>query len=205
MKELWLTLLLAALLWLLIFSPWTSGRVNFWLALSFSAGLLAGWALLRERGRLLGPAAWRPGFILAGIGGAALLYFIFFAGQKLAPLFIPDSAGQITRIYHTRRQLPLPAIGLLLLLIAPAEELYWRGYAQPRLVRHLGILPGLVAGAAVYSLVHVWAGNPLLLIAAMVCGLVWGGMALWFRSLWPGLISHTVWDLAIFVVFPLGG
>jgi membrane protease YdiL (CAAX protease family) len=42
----------------------------------------------------------------------------------------------------------------------------------------------------------------VLLAAAALCGLFWGAMLLRYRSVWPGLISHALWDVAAFVLFP---
>ncbi|MHC4715797.1 MAG: CPBP family glutamic-type intramembrane protease, partial [Planctomycetota bacterium] len=63
---------------------------------------------------------------------------------------------------------------------------------------------GLLVAAAAYCVVHVWAWNMMLLAAAAICGLFWGWMMLRFRSLWPGMICHVVWDVAVFVLLPIG-
>ncbi len=44
-----------------------------------------------------------------------------------------------------------------------------------------------------------WSGHG----AAFVCGLFWGPMMWKSRSLRPGMISHAVWDLGIFVLSPM--
>lgn len=48
-------------------------------------------------------------------------------------------------------------------------------------------------------------GNPVLLLAALVCGLFWGLLYHFTKSLPLVVISHTAWDLLVFLVFPLGG
>ncbi|MCX6145762.1 MAG: CPBP family glutamic-type intramembrane protease, partial [Candidatus Kapabacteria bacterium] len=54
-----------------------------------------------------------------------------------------------------------------------------------------------------YMLVHIWAMNPMLLLAALVLGLHWGYMYYKFGSLIPGIISHSLWDTIIFVILPI--
>ena len=97
---------------------------------------------------------------------------------------------------------------LLLFLIGPAEEFFWRGYVQ----RTLGkLLPGEHASdhaflltAAVYALVHVWSFNFMLVMAALTAGLVWG-LVYRLRPAWlPALVvSHAVWDALVFIIIPI--
>ena len=42
-----------------------------------------------------------------------------------------------------------------------------------------------------------------LLLAALVCGLFWGGMFWRIGRLWPVIISHAAWDVLIFVIRPI--
>lgn len=101
----------------------------------------------------------------------------------------------LQQIYSTRSQLPLWVIGLLLLIIAPAEELVWRGWVQDKV--------GLPIASLIYCLIHLPALNPPLLVAALVLGLHWGILYRRTGSLVPGLISHLSWDVAVFCVFPI--
>ena len=65
--------------------------------------------------------------------------------------------------------------------------------------------PGIPLAAAVYAVVHAGSGNPMLVLAAAVCGLFWGYLYLRTDSVLLVAVSHTVWDLAVFVVFPFRG
>jgi membrane protease YdiL (CAAX protease family) len=50
--------------------------------------------------------------------------------------------------------------------------------------------------------VHAWSGNLPLLLAAFTAGLLWGALFAWTGSLVPGIISHGLWDILVFVVAP---
>jgi len=39
-------------------------------------------------------------------------------------------------------------------------------------------------------------------LAAALCGVFWGYLYLRLRSVWLNVISHLVWDLAVFMFFP---
>lgn len=92
---------------------------------------------------------------------------------------------------------------LILLLIGPGEEFFWRGFIQRRWQNRFGPLAGWVLASALYSLVHLGSGNVMLVLAALVCGLFWGGLYLRCRSLLSVAVSHALWDILIFVLFPL--
>jgi len=45
----------------------------------------------------------------------------------------------------------------------------------------------------------------MLVLAAATCGLFWGWLYLRFRSVIILVVSHVLWDLAIFLFAPLAG
>jgi membrane protease YdiL (CAAX protease family) len=92
----------------------------------------------------------------------------------------------------------------MIFLIGPGEELFWRGFLQRRLQADYGPWYGFLISAAIYSLVHIGSGNPMLVLAAGVCGLFWGFLYLRYRSLLMNMVSHKLWDVAIFLLFPVG-
>ena len=67
-----------------------------------------------------------------------------------------------------------------------------------------GPVSGFIAATAVYSLVHVGSCNFMLVMAALVAGGFWG-LAYRFRPdrLGALVVSHAVWDAAVFVWFPI--
>ena len=196
--------LVAAGCWLVMFSPWTAGLANFWLLMTLSAGTLAVGALLADRRRLAEAYRFEPAHAVVGVLSAALLYGLFYAGNALSTWLLPFAGAEIGGIYAIRTEAPPALVGALLLLwIGPAEEVFWRGFVQRRLAERWGPVVGLLAATAIYTLVHAWAGNLMLLGAAGLCSLFWGLLYLRFRSVWPGLISHALWDLVIFVLLPV--
>ncbi|WP_010193218.1 CPBP family intramembrane glutamic endopeptidase [Bacillus sp. m3-13] len=92
---------------------------------------------------------------------------------------------------------------MLVLIIIPGEEIFWRRYLQSKLVNRYGMLVGVIAGACLYALAHTWTGNPMLVAAAATAGVVWGALYVWKNSLTLVIISHLVFDLWLLVIFPL--
>ena len=144
--------------------------------------------------------------IVLGILSAVALYIVFWLANKMTRLLFAGAAGDISAVYAFKEQAPTLRIVLLMtLIIGPGEELFWRGFLQRRLEHFYGQWPGLVLAAVLYTAVHVAGGNPILVLAAFVCGLFWGGLYLKYRSMLLNAVSHTVWDIAVFLLLPLGG
>ncbi len=94
---------------------------------------------------------------------------------------------------------------LALLPVVAGEELVWRGAVQTELVRRSGRWRGVVLAALAYALAHAPLGSPLLVAAALLCGLTWGTLRVVTGSLVPSLLAHLVWDILVFLSVPLDG
>lgn len=194
---------LATVLWGIMFSPWTTASINFWAMMSLSA------VLLTATGIVLGKH-WRSQFVvsptevLLGIISAALLWFVFYTGHFFSTLLFDFATPQIGSIYAIKAGHDPRLIGLLLLfLIGPAEEIFWRGYLQRTLALNHGQNRAWIFASLAYALVHIWAFNFMLLMAALICGIFWGGLYRWRKNLTAVIISHAIWDAAVFLWFPL--
>lgn len=203
MKNVLALFLLAAVFWFLIFSPWTYHWLNFWVKILIASGVLAFSGLWVSRKNLWWLHTFRPRYILVGIGSALLLYLIFWMGNSVSTAIFASAQPQIASIYGNKTQASPLLIALsLLLVIGPAEEIFWRGFVQGSLSSRLGDRKGYLYTAVAYAAIHIWAFNSILLAAALICGLFWGAMFMHYKSVWPSLMSHSVWDLAVFVLFP---
>ena len=193
----------AAALWFMMFAPWTAPHVDFWTAMSCSGVLLGGVALVVGRPW---PAHDRRIWLeLAfGVALAVVLWGVFWLGDKVSQLFFGFARGQVDAIYSLGEGAARWRVGaLLLFVIGPAEELFWRGYVQRRLSERLGVWGGFALATAAYTLIHVWSFNFMRVGAAGVCGVCWGGLYALFPRHFPALLlSHALWDVAAFVVFP---
>ena len=207
MKNVWLPAL-AALLFGVLFSQQGLGPLDFWSGLSGSILFLCGLAWLSDRSyapRLYSDLS--SGIVSKlcwGIGSAVLLYLVFACGNILLRLIFPlQAGGNIQAVYALKDGASLLRVTLLLaLVIGPGEELFWRGAIQHRLSVSCGSLWGFLLAATIYAGVHIASGNPLLVMAAAVCGIYWGLLYWWKRSLLINCVSHTLWDLTVFLVLP---
>jgi membrane protease YdiL (CAAX protease family) len=201
LRTVYATIPAAFVLWFFIFA---APAGNFWLKLTGSASLLAAIGLVSSRNELKALFVFKIRHLWVGALSALILYGIFWVGKLAANLLFSFAPGQIEAVYASKTQLDAVWIGLLLLLVmGPAEEIYWHGFVQRRLTGRYGATMGVLATAVVYTLVHVVSLNFMLVAAAGVCGLYWGLLFQREKNLIPLIISHALWDFLIFVLFPM--
>lgn len=204
MKNLLLTLVLAAVLWAVMFSPWMAPHVPFWYMMAASTLVLCIISTCLNpdwHKRLI----WRPSDILTGIAIATMLWGIFWMGDKVSAWLFDFARPQVDSIYAIKEGQSTWLLSILMLvLIGPAEEIYWRGYVQNTLSIRLGSNTGLLLSTLLYALVHASSYNFMLFMAALVAGAVWGTLYRFFpRRFFAIILSHSLWDVAVFIWFPI--
>lgn len=204
-----LGILIASFLWFIMFAEFTEiGNIihntYFWIAMTISAASLAIFSVLTQKDSFKSLLKVNKKLILIGLGHAILLYGLSRLGVFIAQNMFDFVIPQIEAIYSTKTQLDPLYIGLLLIfVIGPAEEIFWRGFVQNKIGQISNPKKALIITTIIYSLVHIWAFNPMLLLAALVLGVHWGLLFYRYKSLVPGIISHALWDAMIFVFFPI--
>jgi len=194
------TLVLANIFWFATFYLTFS---TFWIKIGISVAVLVAlsWWIrppVRDRFHIDGRA------LLVGLVSAVALYFIFWAGREISSTVFPFAERQIGGIYGKGEGTPLWSVFLLLLFITgPGEELYWRGFLQDILMDRFGGCRGWLLTTVIYTGVHIWSFNFMLIGAAFVAGAFWGVMYWRLGNLVPVIISHSLWSAVIFAVIPL--
>jgi hypothetical protein len=200
-------LVVALLLFISLFVFRQVGWLDFWWWMSANLVVILFLGLLSDgkfRKRISGDltnSVWKK----MGLGflSAILLYLIFFMGNEAVRFLFDFANRDIGQVYGFKEGAGTLRIGLLMLLIiGPGEELLWRGYIQGNLAERYGNREGFIIAALVYAAIHVATGNLVLVLAALTGGLFWGWMYMKYRSVLMNSVSHLVWDLAVFLVFP---
>jgi CAAX protease family protein len=108
--------------------------------------------------------------------------------KKLAQLLAPHSGGAL-------------AVFILLSITAGfVEELIFRGYLQRQLGALSGnIYVGLIASAVIFGGGHGYEGTRRMLLI-FIYGMMFGLLALWRKSLRPGMMAHAWHDALMGVV-----
>lgn len=162
----------------------------------------------------------RSGDFTRGFVATALLFGGAWAFTKMVAPVGSDRESWLARLYlqlgdpSTLRK-NVPWVVAAIVVLAVAEELVWRGLVTTLLEELVGSRRAWVWAAVLYALAHtptIWAlkdpvagPNPLLPVAALGAGLVWGFMARRFERLLPGIFSHVLFDWTVLMMFRLWG
>ena len=195
------SVILGLVFWWIVFEAKFS---NFWVKMAVATVIISGISLFFAAPDVRKLFTFRPRHVAIGVGSAIVLYFVFVLGKLILTAIFPSAGGSISSVYAPRTTVPLPIIAVLLLFVtSPAEEIFWRGMVQRFFMIKWGPWVGLIAGTACYMGVHIVTLNVPLILAALTAGFVWGLIYRYEKSLIPGIISHSLWATAIFVLFPV--
>jgi membrane protease YdiL (CAAX protease family) len=198
-----------------------AGTPQFWLGVTLPYLPLVALALHKmwQEGTLVDLLTPRWGDLSIGATSMIGLLFASWAARRvLSPAGNPRQAW----LFHIYLQLGNPehlqrstAYTLLILMLCAAEEIVWRGMVLGDLTERFGRRAALPLSALAYgvtALPTLWllrdptAGlNPLLVTAAVGCGLVWSFLAAQLGRLAPVVISHMAFTYFTIVQFRLPG
>lgn len=193
--------------------PGFSGSIAVWAIMGTAYCGLGLYAvlLLKRAGTLKDRLSFRPGDASVGI---VLGLGLAGAGLVAQRLLAPDGSNGalwLLQLYEVAGDFQTngPLIALLV-LVSALEELVWRGLVQDTLTsvrpRSAPALTALaytvsVAPSAILLTSDVAGPNPLLLFAALGCGLVWSYARIVLPRLFPVMVSHMVFTY--FMAAPL--
>lgn len=95
-------------------------------------------------------------------------------------------------------------VALSVLVMVPAEELFWRGLFLPELQSRLDSagLAALLAWAG-FLAANAPSRNLAIVAGAAVGGVIWVGLGVWSGGVLAGLICHVVWTALMLALPPL--
>lgn len=177
------------------------------MALHFASFLLVGGVYLASRDdrtlvRIVRPSGRDVRWILLGF--AALVGALIGLDVVLSQFGLEPADNVSVDLGREHPQLFLYFIPLVIFLNAPAEELLFRGVVQGLFRRAYGIVPGILAAALVFGLVHyvalVGSGSRLAyVLIAFVSGLVLGALHEYTENLAVPVAVHACWNVLVYL------
>ncbi|MGI0100301.1 MAG: CPBP family intramembrane glutamic endopeptidase [Candidatus Micrarchaeaceae archaeon] len=195
-------MVLPAILWPISFIVL---RSIFIYALLVSVFILAVLSIYFHRKNILWKKAKRSAWIAvaAGVVGAVLLYLVFYFGNTVVSAL--GAGGLVGNVYAMiYGDVAKTKLIVLLALIGLFEEIYWRGALQGYIRKNSKTFKNYpwVVTTAYYTLVHISALNPILVVAALFVGLVTSVLAERYGIL-SSIAAHIVWIELIVVFLPV--
>jgi uncharacterized protein len=190
------------------------------LALGVPYAVLAVLAILylRREGTLGDKLRPRSGDLTFGALVTVMLFFGAIAGRKLLAPHGSIREAWVMRVYlqigdPEFMQQRVVGISIAVILVAILEEIAWRGLVYPLVEERLGTRRAWPVTAVLYAAAHLptlvlladpYAGpNPLIVLAALGCGLVWGLIVARTGRLPVAIFSHALFTWCVAVQFPL--
>ena len=160
------------------------------------------WGTKKHTFRELVGGHWnKPKDVLLDVG-IALMFLLasYVVLIVVALLLLPGHSAGLERILpHTRTE--LETFALVALSAGFAEEIIFRGYLQKQLLSVSGNKPAsIILQAVAFGASHGYQGTKRMALLG-VFGCLFGILASWRKSLRPGMIAHTIFDLVGGLVF----
>ncbi|MFF2446042.1 CPBP family intramembrane glutamic endopeptidase [Neobacillus sp. NPDC058068] len=142
-------------------------------------------------------------YIFLGAISGLLLYFVFWLGfQTIQNLHLPFEKD-IKKLYRWYGPKLFWQYIALVLVAAPGEEIFWRGFIQKSLLANFKPIVSIGIAALLFASVHIYSGSFILVFAALISGFFWGLLYYWKKSMPLVIVSHIIFDLMIFIILPL--
>jgi membrane protease YdiL (CAAX protease family) len=203
------------------FQPERSGTPAFWGVVAAPTILLAAIALYRAHRDGVLADSLRPkwgDFSRAFLAAAGLYVAAYGFSRSVAAAGTPREIWVVSLYGQLGDPRALQShallVGLAILAIAAAEEIVWRGMVTQLLAEKLGSRRAWIGSALLYALAQaptMWALrsgsglDPILPLAALAAGLVFGAMERAFGRLVPSILAHALFDWGVVMMFPLWG
>jgi membrane protease YdiL (CAAX protease family) len=142
-------------------------------------------------------------FLVFGIGYGTLTYGLIATAYRFASIFTDDAAVSVERFLSVYGPTTIWHYLLLMLIIAPGEELFWRGFIQQKLKDYMSPFFAVLLASLLFGLSMSFSGFWLGVLAAFTSGMLWGLLYEWKKSMPLIIIAHITMTILLFLVLPL--
>jgi|GEM_PF-1565259 len=135
-----------------------------------------------------------PSFFIQGI---AVSFILVISTSLVSYIFTEMMGIHRENPYVNVPKEKLQMISIMAVMVAPVvEEIFFRGFMQPALVKSFGIFGGVFLTALIFGLSHAqYLDYSTALVAVIVIGLVLGTTRHYTHSVVPGIFAHLLNNL----------
>lgn len=142
-------------------------------------------------------------YFILGILFGTLTYILMLVGYKLIDIAPFTSTKSVDAFVTKFGPSTIWHYLLLLLIIAPGEELFWRGFIQQQLKKYLSPTYAIIVSAALFGFSLIFSGFWYGMLGAFFTGLVFGFLYEWKKSMPLIILAHITMLVLLLLVFPL--
>ena len=140
--------------------------------------------------------------LIYGISSAFGIYALLFAGYHFLQFFGASAAASTSDFLSIFAPNSVWHLLLLMFIVAPGEELFWRGFVQQKLKEYLPVSIAIPTAAILFGFTLGLAGFWQGIIAGTVVGLILGYLYEKKKSMPLLIIAHLALMILIFIIFP---
>jgi uncharacterized protein len=191
--------ILLVLVYVLLFFTFSNEKV-FWYMYTFTMLLLMAFSFVL--GKMEDNVqTWE--YLVFGIGYGTLTYGLIATGYRFFSIFSDFAANSVESFFGDFGPTTVWHYLLLMLIIAPGEELFWRGLVQQKLKVYMSPFFAVLAASLLFGLSMAFSGFWLGVLAAFISGMFWGILYEWKKSMPLIIIAHITMIFLLFLVLPL--
>lgn len=181
-----------------------TGRRDVWRSMPLILGAMGIAALLVAP--VTTPEVGRSVAFGAGIAAGVVLFVGTKAFVWIASAWEPFRRDTLAK-YQEAAEVPLrTSLVLSLLVMVPAEELFWRGLTQQTLAgTGLDAIDGAAIAWSLYVVANLPSRSLPIVAGAVVGGAVWAGLGWWSGGVLAPLGSHILWTGLMLALPPGAG
>lgn len=174
----------------------------FWYMYTFSLLVLMSFSMLFTK-IFDEMATWKS--LIYGLGFGTLIYGVIAGSYeviRLSPFHIEDSVSGFLSTFAPNS---VWHILLLMFVIVPGEEIFWRGYVQQKMKKYVSASGAVLISSMLFGLAIGLSGFVPGILAAVAAGIILGFLYEWKKSMPLLIITHLVMIVLLFLVKPLSG
>lgn len=141
--------------------------------------------------------------LLFGLGYGTLIYGLLAGSYQVLQLFPFPIESSISGFLADYAPVSIWHYLLLLFIIVPGEEIFWRGYVQQKLKKYMSAPSAVIVSTALFGSALGLGGFIPGILAGLATGLILGFLYEWKRSMPLLIIAHLVMIVLLFLVQPL--
>ena len=142
-------------------------------------------------------------YIVSGIVYGTLTYMLIATGYQLYAMLTDHAKISVDRFLVDFGPVTVWHYLLLMLIIAPGEELFWRGLVQQKFKKYMSPFFAVLTSSALFALSMAFSEFWLGVLAAFISGTFWGILYEWKKSMPLIIIAHITMVFLLFLVLPL--
>ena len=182
----------------------STGRFDVWNLMPFVLGAM-GIAAVVASPPVVAADSTVAKALAVGLTSGLILYVGTLAFVWVASKWMPFRLD-VLRKYGEAGEVTLGrSLMLSLVVMVPAEELFWRGLFQARLGQSTTMAAATLATWLVYLVANAASRSLPIVAAAIVGGALWAGLAWWSGGVLASLASHILWTGLMLTLPPGAG